>query len=186
MYEVVNSVEQYQGRIFKVVTDNVTMPDGTVAPRDVVHKHAAVGVVALDGQGRVVLIRQYRHAVGGYLWEVPAGLADVDGEELIDTARRELAEEADLIAGRMEHLIDLHLSPGFTSESIRLFLARELVLVPDGDRHEREAEEADMQVRLVPLGEAVGMVLNGEITNAATVAGVLAASVKEQSVTVDL
>lgn len=185
MYEVVNSEEQYRGRIFKVVTDHVTMPDGSVALRDVVHKHGAVGVVALDDHNRVVLVRQYRHPVGGYLWEVPAGLVDVEGEDLTQTALRELAEEADLVAGRIEHLLDLYLSPGFTSETIRLFLARELTPVPDGDRHEREAEEADIEVRLVPLDEAVQMVMKGEIANAASVAALLAAAQK-QSVTVDL
>jgi ADP-ribose pyrophosphatase len=178
LYEVVESTEKFNGAIFKVVTDRVIMPDGEVASRDVVTKRGAVGVVALDDEGRVVLVRQYRHPVRQYLWELPAGLIDVDGEELPDVARRELMEEADLHAGHVEHLVDLYLSPGFTDERVRIFLARELAEVPEGDRHTREAEEADMQVRLVPLAEAVQMVLKGEITNAASVAGVLAAYLK--------
>lgn len=173
MYEVVNSQERYRGQILTVVTDEVTMPDGSAAPRDVVVKLGAVGVVAIDDQDRVVMVRQYRHAVRGYLWELPAGLTDVDGEELVDAARRELAEEADVTAGRMEHLIDLYLSPGFTNETIRLFLARDLIEIPDGDRHERIAEEADMEIRRIPLAEAVEMILKGEIVNAASVAGIL-------------
>lgn len=178
MYEVVGSEERFRGRIFRVVTDRVTMPDGQVAARDVVEKMGAVAVVALLDDGRVVLVRQYRHAVRQYLWELPAGLIDIDGEELPDVARRELREETDLQAGHVEHLIDLHLSPGFTNERITLYLATGLTDVPDGDRHVREAEEADMQVRLVPLPEAIEMVMKGEITNAASVAGLLAAAAR--------
>ncbi|HEX6684046.1 MAG TPA: NUDIX hydrolase [Candidatus Limnocylindrales bacterium] len=159
------------------MTDRVTMPDGQVVTRDVVEKRGAVGVVALHDDGRVVLVRQYRHPVRQYLWELPAGLIDVDGEELPDVARRELMEEADLHAGRVEHLIDLYLSPGFTNERIRIFLATGLTEVPDGDRHTREAEEADMQVRSVPMAEALEMIMKGEITNAASVAGLLAAEI---------
>ncbi len=160
----------------RVVTDRVTMPDGTVVDRDVVHKFHAVGVVALDDQERVALVRQYRHAVGAYLWELPAGLVDVDGEDGAQTALRELVEETDFTAARVEHLLDLHLSPGFTSERISLFLARDLAEVAEDERHERKGEEADMQVRWVPLAEAVQMVRKGEITNAASVAGLLAAA----------
>ena len=176
MYEVVQSTERFRGSIFRVVTDRVTMPDGQVADRDVVEKKGAVGVVALFDDGRVVLVRQFRHAVRQYLWELPAGLIDVDGEELADTARRELMEEADLRAERVEHLIDLHLSPGFTNEKITLYLATGLSAVADGDRHVREAEESDMQVRILPLPEALDMIIKGEITNAASVAGLLAAA----------
>jgi len=161
-----------------VVTDRVTMPDGKVVNRDVVAKKSAVGVVALFDDGRVVLIRQYRHAVRQYLWELPAGLIDVEGEERPDVARRELMEETDLRAAHVEHLIDLHLSPGFTDEMTSLYLATGLTEVPDGDRHVREAEEADMQVRVLPLAEAIDMIMKGEITNAASVAGLLAAAVR--------
>lgn len=178
MYEVVASEEQFKGHIFRVVTDRVTMPDGKVTGRDVVEKKGAVGVVALFDDGRVVLVRQYRHAVRQYLWELPAGLIDVDGEELPDVARRELMEEADLRAGHVEHLIDLHLSPGFTNEKITLFLATGLTEVADGDRFVREAEESDMQVRILPLPEAIDMIMKGEITNAASVAGLLAAAAR--------
>lgn len=176
MYEVISSREQFRGAIMRVVTDQVRMPDGNVVDRDVVHKFNAVGVVALDEHHRVVLVRQYRHAVGEYLWELPAGLADVDGEDLAQAALRELEEETDVSAGQIEHLIDLYLSPGFTSEQIRLYLAREITPVAADRRHVRVGEEADMQVRWMPLTEAVAMVLRGEITNAASAAGLLAAS----------
>ena len=181
MYEVVESTERFKSPIFRVVTDRVTMADGQVVRRDVVEKRGAVGVVALFDDGRVVLVRQYRHAVRQYLWELPAGLIDVDGEELPDVARRELMEETDLHAAHVEHLIDLHLSPGFTNERIRLYLATGLTEVPDGHRHVREAEEADMQVRVLPLAEAIEMIMKGEITNAASVAGLLAAAARRRS-----
>jgi 8-oxo-dGDP phosphatase len=175
-YKVVQSTERFRGPIFRVVTDQVTMPDGQVVDRDIVDKKGAVGVVALFDDGRVVLVRQYRHAVRQYLWELPAGLIDVEGEELPDVARRELIEETDLRAGHVEHLIEVYLSPGFTNEKITLYLATRLSAVADGDRHVRQAEEADMQVRILPLSEAIEMIMKGEITNAASVAGLLAAS----------
>ncbi|WP_433538347.1 NUDIX domain-containing protein [Micromonospora sp. CA-249363] len=175
-YEVRSREERYRGRIFDVVTEEVTMPGGGTARRDLVRHVGAVAVVALDDAGQVVLIRQYRHPVGRHLWELPAGLMDVSGEELPAAALRELAEEADLTAGRIDVLVDLHSSPGFTNELVRVFLARDLVDVPADERHERHDEEADLQVVRVDLDEAVGMVLAGEITNASAVAGLLAAA----------
>ncbi|MFC4072105.1 NUDIX domain-containing protein [Actinoplanes subglobosus] len=175
-HRTVSRAERYHGAIFSVYTDEVTMSDGSTAARDVVENRGAVVVVALDEQDRVVLIRQYRHPVGRHLWELPAGLRDVAGEEPALTAARELAEEVDLAAGRMEPLIDLHTSPGFADEQVRVFLARDLTELPDTDRHVRTAEEADLEVRRVDLAECVAMVFRGEITNAAAVAGILAAA----------
>ncbi|MFC8848696.1 MULTISPECIES: NUDIX domain-containing protein [unclassified Micromonospora] len=175
-YEVTDRREHYAGRIFSVVTDEVTMPGGGTAARDYVRHVGAVAVVALDDAGQVVLIRQYRHPAGRHLWELPAGLMDVTGEDLAAAAARELAEEADLTAGTIDVLVDLHSSPGFSDEVVRVFLARDLADVPAGQRHERSEEEADLQVVRVDLDEAVRMVLAGEITNASAVAGVLAAA----------
>jgi ADP-ribose pyrophosphatase len=175
-HEIVSREDRYRGPIFTVHTDQVTMSSGRTTGRDVVLAKGAVGVVAIDDVDRVVLIKQYRHAVGGYLWELPAGLRDVDGEGLVAGAARELAEEADLTAGRYDLLIDLHTSPGFTDEIIRLFLARDLSPVPDAERHERTDEEADLEVSWVDLDEAVAMVFRGETTNAAAVGGLLAAA----------
>ena len=175
-HQTLSQEYRYHGPIFTVRTDQVTMSTGRTAGRDVVAAKGAVGVVAIDDVDRVVLIKQYRHAVGGYLWELPAGLRDVDGEDLVTGAARELAEEADLTAGRYDLLIDLHTSPGFTDEIIRLYLARDLAPVPDAERHERTDEEADLEVSWVDLDEAVAMVFRGEITNAAAVGGLLAAA----------
>ena len=175
-YEVRSRDEHYRGRIFDVVTEEVTMPGGGTALRDIVRHVGAVAVVALDDAGQVVLIRQYRHPVGRHLWELPAGLMDVSGEELPAAALRELAEEADLTAARIDVLVDLHSSPGFTNELVRVYLARELDDVPANERHQRRDEEADLQIVRMDLDEAVGMVLAGEITNASAVAGLLAAA----------
>ena len=175
-HETLSRTERYAGPIFTVFTDEVTMSSGRTAIRDRVAAKGAVGVVALDDVDRVVLIRQYRHAVGERLWELPAGLRDVAGENLAHTAARELAEEADLRAGRYHLLVDLHTSPGFTDESIRLFLARELTPVPEAERYRRTDEEADLEIAWFDLGEAVAMIFRGEITNAAAVGGLLAAA----------
>lgn len=173
-YEVLNSTERLSNRVFRIVTDEVRMPDGEVAERDYMRHVGAVGVVALDGDDNVVLIRQYRHALGREIWELPAGLIDVPGEELAAAAARELAEEADLRAGRYDLLVDTNPSPGCSDEIIRLFLARDLSDVSEGDRHRRTHEEAAMTVSRVPLETAVTMALSGEITNAACLVGILA------------
>ncbi|SCF25304.1 ADP-ribose pyrophosphatase [Micromonospora viridifaciens] len=180
-YEVTAHREIWSGRIFAVVSDDVTMPGGGTASRDYVRHVGAVAVLALDDAGQVVLIRQYRHPVGRHLWELPAGLMDVSGEDLAAAAARELAEEADLTAGTIDVLVDLHTSPGFSDEVVRVFLARDLADVPAEQRHDRRDEEADLQVVRVDLDEAVGMVLAGEITNAACVAGLLAAARARES-----
>lgn len=173
-HRVLSRQRHFDGAMFSILTDQVTMPGGRVAARDYMRHVGAVGVVALDDRDRVVLIQQYRHPLGAVIWELPAGLNDVAGEQLATAALRELAEEADLTAGRIDLLIDLHTSPGCSDEVIRIFLARDLAEVPERQRHERRDEEADMLVTRVDLDEAVAMVFAGEITNAACVAGLLA------------
>ncbi len=168
--------ERFHGSMFDVVTDEVLMPGGRYADRDYMVHVGAVGVVALDETDRVVLVHQYRHPVGGYLWELPAGLIDVPGEELPLAAARELAEEADLVAADWRLLADVHVSPGSSNEVIRLFLARGLTPVPLAERHERHNEEAGITVELVELDRAVEMALSGQISNAACLVGVLAAA----------
>jgi 8-oxo-dGDP phosphatase len=174
-YQVGASEEIYRGRVLTLRADHVRMPGGTEAVREVVVNPGAVAVAAVDGADRVVLIRQYRHPVRRALWELPAGLLDVAGEPADQTARRELFEEAHLAAARWDVLVDLNPSPGFTTEAVRVYLARGLS-TPDVQRYAAEHEEADLVVRRVALDEAVGMVLAGEVTNAIAVAGILAAA----------
>jgi 8-oxo-dGDP phosphatase len=175
-YRVLGRVERLRSPVFTVVTDTVVMPGGAAAERDYLLHPGAVGVVALDAEDRVVLIHQYRHPTGQRLWELPAGLIDVQGEALADAAARELAEEVDLVAARWDLLVDLHSTPGCSNEMIRLYLARELTPVAEHLRHERRDEEAELDTRFVNLDDAVSMALGGEITNAACVSGVLAAA----------
>ncbi|MBA3525133.1 MAG: NUDIX hydrolase [Geodermatophilaceae bacterium] len=175
MYEVEQSEEIYAGKIFRLVRDAVHMPDGRTAIREVVLHPGAAVVVALDDEENVVLLRQYRHPVRVYLWELPAGLLDVAGEPAHVGAARELAEEAALVATTWHTLLDLRSSPGFSDEAVRVFLARGLSDVPVADRYVGQHEEADMTIERVPLDEAVARVLAGDIENAAAAAGVLAA-----------
>lgn len=166
---------RFAGSMFQVVTDEVEFPGGQKAARDYLRHIGSVGVVPLWQEGpepEVVLVSQYRHPVGTRLWELPAGLRDSAGEALEQVAVRELAEEADLVAGRLDLLLDLHLSPGCSDEQIRIFLAR--ALAPARSGHQREFEEASMTVTRLPLAEAVEMIFRGEITNAAAVGGLLA------------
>lgn len=175
-YTVLARHEQFVGPMFSVYSDEVAMPGGGRATRDYVRHVGAVGVVALDERGQVVLVRQYRHPLARPLWELPAGLIDVAGENLPDAALRELAEEADLTAGRLDLLLDIATTPGCSDEVIRLFLARELAPVPHDERHQRVDEEAGMVAVRLPLDEAVAMVHAGEILNAACAVGLLAAA----------
>ncbi|MFD3705289.1 NUDIX domain-containing protein [Nocardia sp. NPDC058658] len=170
-FETVSSRVLYSGAILALRQDQVRMPDGRVAEREVIEHHGAVAVLALDDDGNVVLIRQYRHPIGTRLLELPAGLLDIDGEDPLTAAKRELAEETGLAAAQWSVLVDVALSPGFTDEALRVFFATGL---SSTDRPDPEHEEADLELVRMPLDEAVRAALAGEIVNATAVAGVLA------------
>ncbi len=174
-YPVVASRPVHRGRLLGLRVDTVRMSDGSLAEREVVTHPGAVVVVALDDDGNVVLVNQYRHAVGQRLDELPAGLLDMADESAVEAARRELAEEAGLAAGEWQVLVDLHPSPGFCDEAVRVFLARHL-RPSSADGFEPEHEELTLSCRRVPLAEAVAMARRGSLTNSAAVAGVLAAA----------
>jgi ADP-ribose pyrophosphatase len=175
-WPVVSSEEHFHGRIIGVRSDKVRTPNGSIAEREVVTHPGAVGVIALDESSRVLMIRQYRHPVGRLLWELPAGLRDVRGESLLRTAQRELLEETGYRARRWNVLTDHYSSPGIITERLRIFLARDLELVPESERDfVPEAEEAHLVLDWVPLEAAVSLILAGELHNGVAVIGLLAA-----------
>ncbi len=171
-FTVVSTEDVYLGRIIAVRVDDVTMPGGGRAKREVVEHLGAVAILALDEDDHVTLIHQYRHPIGRRNWELPAGLIDKLGEDPVETARRELVEEVGLAAGDWSVLVDVAASPGFTDEVVRVYLATDLAAV---ERQVEGDEEADLVARRFPLDEAVRMVLSGEIVNGAAVGGLLAA-----------
>ena len=174
----------WSGPIFTVEDEELFLADGR-APvrRQTVAHHDAVSVVALregrdsaqgDGAAEILMVRQYRHPVRAMLWEVPAGLLDVPGEEPLVAAQRELAEETDFAAARWDVLVDFYASPGFTTEGARIFLAQDLSLLPEDRRTVREDEEAEFVPTWVRLDEALNAVMGGRLHNPSTVLGVLA------------
>jgi 8-oxo-dGDP phosphatase len=171
-FSVAESETLYVGKIFALRADEVRMPGGGSARREIVEHYGAVAVVALDDDRNVVLVYQYRHAFGRRLWELPAGLLDLNGEPPHVSAARELVEEAGLSAQTWRTLVDLDSAPGFSDESVRVFLATGL---SDIDRPEAHDEEADLTVQRFPLEDAVAKVYTGEIVNSISVAGILAA-----------
>ena len=171
-WPVVGSEEQFRNWLISVRTDKVQMPDNHQAERTVVTHIGAVGILALDEQDRVLMIRQYRHPVARQLWEIPAGLRDVTGEALVDTARRELLEETGHAAREWGVLVDSYASPGISNERIRIFLARGLEVAESG--YVREGEEKYLRTEWVPLAEAAHLALSGKLHNGATIQAVLA------------
>ncbi|NXY95533.1 NUDIX hydrolase [Streptomyces sp. BR123] len=172
-WETLSSRRPFEGRKTAVVTDEVRMPDGSVATRDYQAHPGSVCVLALDGEGRVLVLKQYRHPVRWKLWELPAGLLDVPGENPLHAAQRELYEEAHVTAGEWRVLVDFFSSPGGSDEAVRVFLARDLAEA-EGERFAVSEEEADMELSRVPLADLVRGVLAGELGNPGLVNGVLA------------
>jgi 8-oxo-dGTP pyrophosphatase MutT (NUDIX family) len=172
VFETTSSETLYTGKIFALRRDQVQMPGGQEVTREVVEHFGAVAVVAMDDDDNILMVYQYRHPLGRRLWELPAGLLDVHGEAAHLTAARELQEEAGLHAARWQVLVDLDSTPGFSDESVRVYLATELTPV---DRPEAHDEEADMTLQWYSLQDAAHKVLSGEIVNGIAVAGILAA-----------
>ena len=163
--------------LLAVRSDKVQMPDKHFAERTVVSHPGAVAVLALDDADRVLMIRQYRHPVGYQLWEIPAGLRDAAGEPPLETARRELFEETGYRARDWHVLIDYFTSPGYSTERLRIYLARGVEQVADDPDHPyvRHDEEKYLIQKWVPLADAVRLAFAGSLHNSAAITGVLAA-----------
>lgn len=172
VFSTASSETLYTGKIFALRSDRVRMPGDTIAVREVVEHYGAVAIAALSADNSIPMVYQYRHAFGRRLWELPAGLLDVGGEEPQRTAARELQEEAGLRAATWQVLVDLNSAPGFSDESVRIYLATGLSEV---DRPEAHHEEADMTLRWFPIAEAARLVFSGEVVNSIAIAGILAA-----------
>jgi 8-oxo-dGDP phosphatase len=175
-YRVLDSETVFEGGVITLRRDTVAMPGGGTGVREVVEHPGAVAVVAVDEAGRVVLLRQYRHPVTAHLWELPAGLRDADGEPPLETAKRELAEEARLAADRWSLLTTTYSSPGFCDELVLVYLAEGLSDADHPEGFTAEHEELDMTIERVPLEEAVQRIFDGDIRNSAAVVGLLAAA----------
>ena len=163
--------EVYRGRVVDLGIEQVRLPNGVEIELEVVRHAGAAGVAAVDEQLRVVLIHQFRHAGGGFLWEIPAGILQA-GEQPAACARRELAEEVGLTAARLDLLTAMLPTPGYSDERIHLFLGRDLTTVPMA----REHDEVIESVERVPLPDAVSMVRRGEIPDAKTALALLLAA----------
>jgi ADP-ribose pyrophosphatase len=162
----------YKGRVVDLSLERVTLPNGTTIELELVHHGGASAVVALDEVERVVLLRQYRHAAGGYIWELPAGILDFPGEAPEACAARELVEEAGVAARDLRLLGTIVTTPGFCDERIHLFLARGITQATQ--RH--EADEVIAEIAWKQLPEALAMIRRGEIVDAKTIAGLHLAS----------
>jgi 8-oxo-dGDP phosphatase len=174
-WPVASSATELRGRLVTVRTDKVRTPDNHLAEREVVLHPGAVAVLALDAADRILMIRQYRHPVGRLLWEIPAGLRDVAGEDPWATAQRELVEEAGYRARDWRLLVDYYSSPGFSTERLRVYLARDLDVVPEAERDfVPKDEEAHLLLGWLPLDEAVRKVFAGELHNGVAALAIMA------------
>lgn len=172
-FEVVDTELLVDAPILALRRDQVRMPGGKVSAREIVEHFGAVAVVVVDDQQRVCLLHQWRQAAGCRLNELPAGLLDAAGEDPLESAQRELQEEAGFSAAKWDLLVDMFTSPGFAEECVRIYLAQDLTAV---ERPEVDDEEADMEQFWVPLPEAIEMIVRGEITNAICISGLMTAN----------
>ena len=158
----------YQGRVIDVGIEEVTLPSGVTVTLDVIKHPGAALIVPVDSEGKLLLIKQWRHCAGGWLWELPAGTLN-PGETPEQCARREVTEEAGVIAGRLEYAGFIFTAPGFCDEKIHIFIAKDLVAAakhPDDD-------EVIVEVRALAYHECLAMVARGEITDAKTMCALL-------------
>jgi len=170
--EVTASETVYEGRVWNVRRDEVAYNGDTIV-REYMDHTGAVAILALDDDDRMLLIKQYRHPVRMREWEIPAGLLDIAEEDALAAAQRELAEEADLVAARWDVLAEFYTTPGGSDEAIRVYLARDLRST--GETFDRQAEEADIELRWERLDDVLAAVLERRVQNPSLVIGTLAA-----------
>jgi ADP-ribose pyrophosphatase len=162
----------YDSRVFRLCREEVTLPNGITTSLDVIRHPGSSAIVPLFPDNQVVMIRQYRHSVRTFLWEIPAGTRDT-GEDPLECAQRELIEEAGYRANRFEKLTEILPAPGYTDERIHIFLARGLEPVPQNlDRDEV------LEVHRISLRETPGMIGDGRIQDALTIIGLLLVSMR--------
>lgn len=162
----------HQGRVFTVTVENITLPNGNSTDLTLVRHPGAAAIVALTEEEQVLMLKQYRHAVGGFIWEIPAGTLD-KGEDPLTCARRELEEETGRSAHHFEWLTTLTPVPGYSDEKIDIYLAGELSPALQKLDHDEVLE-----VHALPLEKVVDMIATGEIGDAKTIAGIMLTSLK--------
>ena len=169
---ILTSEVAFHGRVWDVRTESFEY-DGHPVSRDFVDHTGAVAILAVNDDGEVLLLQQYRHPIRMRDWEIPAGLLDVAGEAPLAAAQRELEEEADLVAAEWSELGTFFTTPGGSNETIQIFSARGLSA--SAKSFDRTEEEADIVLRWVPLAEAVAGVLAGRLRNSILALAVLSA-----------
>ncbi len=160
----------YAGRAFRVVSENITLPNGVMTDLDLIRHPGAAAIVPMADKETVILIRQYRHAVGGHIWEIPAGTLE-PGEDPLDCARRELTEETGFSADNFEKISEIVPVPGYSDERIHLYVASGL---SSGTQQLDEGEW--LEVHQIPFFEAMEMVRSGKIQDGKTITGLLLAA----------
>lgn len=171
--KVHNITNIYNGKIFNVALEKVTLPNGVIKDREVIRHPGAAAMVPLLDDGNVVLVKQYRHAVNNYLWEIPAGTLEPD-EEPMACAERELVEETGYEATNFDKLTEILPAPGYTDEHIHIFLATGLTLA-----EQRLEDDEVLTVQPTPFDKAIEMIKTGEIQDAKTIVGLLLTSMRQ-------
>jgi ADP-ribose pyrophosphatase len=163
-FELIKSVIVYPGRAFTIRRDHLRTPDGHETKFDIVEHHGSVVILPVDADGSLLFVRQYRHAAGLDLLELPAGTLD-EGEAPEACAGREVREETGMAAGRLEHLGGFYLAPGYSTEYMHVYLATDL-------RHDPLEADADefLSVERIPVAEALAMAMRGDIPDAKSLA----------------
>jgi ADP-ribose pyrophosphatase len=168
-FALIKSEPAYQGRAFSIRKDHVQLPDGRTAQLDIVEHIGSAIIIPVDDQGRVYFVRQYRHAAGMELLELPAGTLEPDEDPMV-CAQREVREETGMAAGQIKEIGGFYLAPGYSTEFMRVYLATELTHNP----LEADVDEF-LSVEIMPVAEAIRKAERGEFPDAKTLAALLLA-----------